>query len=89
MITGMLFVLIIIALAMSVPIIALLIKHQQTMAGIMRSNPESPIIREELAAIRYEVAQLSQAVGSLRAALPSSTTQQIDNDLGSRIGGAR
>jgi hypothetical protein len=71
-----------------VPVISLLIKHQQAMARILQGDSRSDQVEGQLESMRNEILQLNAAVGALKAGLTSVESHENGKELASRIGGS-
>jgi len=69
------------ALALLIPIIALLVNHQQKMAQIIHVQGGNPGTRGEIEALRQEVQQLRYQMNQQNLAL-----ERIQSALGSNVG---
>ena len=67
----------------SVPIIAILTRHQHRMAQIIHGRRQDDVLRAELEAVKGEVAELRSQLRSLHA--PASTAPAAE-DLRHRLG---
>ncbi|HEY3781763.1 MAG TPA: hypothetical protein VGL56_11805 [Fimbriimonadaceae bacterium] len=68
----------------AVPLISILVKHQQTMARILRDSNQSDQVENQLAAMRNEISQLNATIGALKAA--SGAHERSDKELSARLG---
>ncbi len=74
--------------ALMIPIVALLTRHQRQMAEIIhKRSPDSPGTEQEIQALRYEVHELKQlvqqqviAVDALTGARPPKSSELVNQD---------
>ena len=79
------------ALALVIPIVAILAHHQQKMAEIIRetNSPNANVSAEEIAMLRTELGQMRQQMNQMAIALDDVRTASQKTEVRERIGEVR